>query len=604
MTGKGSRFQEYFTNAGWDMDTDGFYYPKLEYVKTSTFAADCAIVRTAWPEGDFEIRLYDWKAWYRQILRHPQLYWLYASLSIEDGVVFDKFAIFGDGSSVPWSNFYTNALMHCIRFMLVQDWGLGDDCSQWAARLAALPQWPKCTRRWIRERTASLGQPSAPSWKKLKRKQAFKELKKLFNLVPICLSAYFDDTQTASGQVGADMVTQAILRLVKEGGVGAQFKKFERFTFAGHRYQMNEKTEWVLDCDEHGEPLLRHPKVLGKEFCIKDMTRRDPESRLAEVINLTHAVIERARKAPTRLVPVAAGERLRGQWNWVLDTCPSARSLMFGLSASLAVASRVGKGNRNFGRRRSQKLSMAKAAFAQDQAKAWQWDKWEISQYFPLSHQAEEELLQMVRILPFINETAWFPRRSPVPLSEIAYIVSDSAGMSGKDESAVRGAAAWLLAAILDTIPFIIEEWEPEVLRTTHSTQQESANACANLEHWANDPALRHITVFVEVLDSASSVANMRRMAARRPGLQRVLERRRKVVRALNQRGVRVITLWNARRFNFIADLLSKYKIEEAREALEQRAPNKHMEGKPTPRARNVLNSKRVHFAAPLACRR
>ena len=290
------------------------------------------------------------------------------------------------------------------------------------------------------------------------------------------------------------------------------------------------------------------------------------------------------------MVPVVAGERLRGQWNWVCDTCPEIRSLLFGLTASLAVVGRVGSNNRNFGLRRAQKLRMAEAAYSVDQATAWQWPEWEIQQFFPLSHQAELELLEMVRVIPHVNTSAWFPRRSPVSLDRMAFIKSDSAGLSGKDALAARGAAAWLYSTSLDKIPYIIEDWRQDVLESTHSTQQESANATANLSHWGECPELGHIEVFVEILDSASSVYNLRRMAARRPGLERVLEERVRVIRGLARRGVRVLTLWDARARNDIADRLSKYDVEGARDELLQRAPNKPMSGEQTVRPPNVLN--------------
>ena len=39
--------------------------------------------------------------------------------------MYDTAAIFGDGSSVPWSNYYMNALLHVARFLIVKEWDLG-----------------------------------------------------------------------------------------------------------------------------------------------------------------------------------------------------------------------------------------------------------------------------------------------------------------------------------------------------------------------------------------------------------------------------------------------------------------------------------------------
>lgn len=592
LSGKG-RLEEYYTNAGWHMDDDGFYYPVLQYVSTADFAADCAIVQTAWG-ADFEIQSCDWQGYYRQILRSPSLWWLYVALSLSTGCTVDKYCIFGDGSSVPWSNYIMNALLYGVRYIMMRNWKLGDDCTKWVDKLICLKfeqksYWPARVRAWMHDRAACLPLPTAKSWKALSRPQAFKQMQRFWSFCPIAIGGYFDDGFSGGGESVNRMFMDAVLELVRVGGVHASIPKFERFTTEGRRYTMRPKSlSWKLDPQSKHTPA--HAIILGKEFRIAARIRCDPAERLREVCNLTHEVVRIARTAKTRLVPLAAGERLRGQWNWVTDTCKIMRSLLFGLTASMAVSRRIGARRRNFGQRRVLKFEMSKAAHDSDQSvRTWSWSSWTVSEYFPLSYQAEEELLQLSSAISRLNATSWYPRRSPVPLSRVGYIINDSAGKSACDPRSRRGAAAWLFLVDLDDIPYIIELWNEQALNTLHSTQQEAANASANLDFWARK--YPHVEVWVEILDSLSTVFNFRRVAARRPGLELVLQQRITTLTELSARGVRVLSTWAARELNFIADLLSKYAVSDATRALIMRAPNQFLADAPVERPENVLNT-------------
>ena len=585
LTGAG-RFEEYHTNAGWRMDEDGFFYPILEYVSTADFAKDCAVVQTAWAE-DFEIQSCDWSGYYRQLLRSPSLWWLYVALSVSSGCTIDKFAIFGDGSSVPWSNYIMNSLLYGVRFIMMKSWDLTDDCTQWVTRLAARPEWPAQVRAWILDRASCLPLPSAKSWKSLSRAKAFGQIQKFWNFVPIAIGGYFDDGFSGGGESINRAFMAAVLELVSEGGVLASIPKFERFTTQGLQYAMCEQTlTWTLIAESVHTPS--HPIILGKEFRIEARVRCDPAERIRLVCNLTQELVRTARNAKTRMVPLAAGERLRGQWNWVTETCKLLRSLLAGLTASMAVSRRVGN-SRNRGGRRQLKFEMSRAAHDPDQSsRTWTWSTWKVSSFFPLSYQAENELLQLADAVLRLNATSWYPRRSPVPVERIGYIINDSAGKSSADPRSRRGAAAWLYIAGHENIPYIVEEWGEQALNTLHSTQQEAANASANLTYWANKHP--HIEVWIEVLDSRSTVFNFRRVAARRPGLEPVLQQRIDTLAALSARNVRVLSTWAERSLNFIADLLSKYGVGAAVRAIMVRSPNQFLADAPDERTSNVLN--------------
>ena len=367
----------------------------------------------------------------------------------------------------------------------MQEWDLGDNCSQWVRRLAAQLCWPDSVRTWIAARAKVFLLPDATSWVALTRPQAFRQMKRLWAFVPVAIGGYFDDSFSGSGKVGNACFMRALLRIVREGGVRASIPKFERFCLDGARFDMDPVSySWMRDPASLLAP--QHPTVLGKEFVIKDGIRRDSEERVRVTVNLTREVIRLARASKHRLVPVTAGERLRGQWNRLTETCKLLRTLLFGLSASLAVGQRAGSRREGFARRPLLKFDMARSAFghASGDGSSWAWSGWGVTQFFPLSYQAEDELIQLLDAIEGANAVAWLPRRSPVPRGRIGYIVNDSAGKSSIDSRSPRGAAAWLYIEGLDGIPYIIEVWRTLALDILNSSQQESANAATNLEYW------------------------------------------------------------------------------------------------------------------------
>ena len=526
-------------------------------------------------------------------MRHCISWMLYCMCTSALGWTIDMHSIFGDGSSVVTSNAIQNVLIYLVRWLIMQDLGLGDDCRQWVAILLAQPFVTATMRRWITVRASVFKTPDAPSWRVLSRPSAAVQLKRFWNLCPLAICAYFDDKMSGGGAALSDMASGAIWRLVSEGKVLDSVDKAVRSTEAGDKFIVHEEAgarTWVPDPDV--EPGTWNPLVLGKELVISSQLRRDSAERIRSVVWLTMQAIKIAAEASTRLVLMATLERLRGQWNFVLDSAKAQRALLSSLTACIIVGLRRGRTTEAFASKALARLETAKAAsLATLDDLDLQWEHWGLSFFAPLSHKCERDLLSLCAVIRHTNATAWAPRRSPVPLHEQMYILADSAGFSADANGVVdmfRYAACWIWAARLDECPFMQELWDTAVLERTHSTAQESANVVACLK--AAAATYPWVTFFWVVCDSQASMFLCRRMAARKSGMDEVMEALRSLLMELAARGVRVGFLWTRRTGATIPDDISKDEMQAARRSVTLRCPAQPLAKTPMARARNVLN--------------
>ena len=499
----------------------------------------------------------------------------------------------GDGSSVVTSNAIQNVLIWLVRWLIMQELGLGDDCRQWVATLLAQPFVTVTMRRWITVRASIFKCPHEPSWRVLTRPAAALQMERFWNLCPLALCAYFDDKMTGGGGALSDMASNAIWRLVSEGKVLDSVDKAVRSTEGGDKLIVHVEAgvrTWVPD--PAVEPGSWNPLVLGKEFVIALQLRRDSAERVRMVVWLTTQAIQIAGEAPTRLVLMATLERLRGQWNFVLDSAKAQRALLSSLTACIIVGLRRGRKTEAFASKALARLETAKAAsMASMDGCDLQWQDWGLSFFAPLSHKCERDLLSLCAVIRTTNAAAWAPRRSPVPLHEQMYIMADSAGFSKGADGVVdmfRFAACWLWAARLDECPFMQELWDTAVLERTHSTAQESANVVACLK--AAAAAYPWVTFFWMVCDSQASMYLCRRMAARKSGMDEVMEALRTLLMELAARGVRVGFLWTRRTGATIPDDISKDAMSAARRSVALRCPAQPLATAPMARDNNVLN--------------
>ena len=503
----------------------------------------------------------------------------------------------GDGSSVVTSNCIQNVLIYLVRWLVMLALGLEDDCRQWISILLSQPFITETARRWITVRAGIFKCPDAPSWRVLRHDHAAVQMARFWNLCPVAICAYFDDKMSGGGAAISTLVSDAIWLLVSKGKVLDSVDKAVRSTegtaSGGDKFvaRVHEGVRsWVRDPDV--EPGTWNPLVLGKELVIASQLRRDSAERIRMVVWLTAQIIAIAKEARTRLVLMAMLERLRGQWNFVLDSSKAQRALLSSLTACIVVGLRQGRKDEPFAAKARAKLETAKAAsFADLDGYDMHWEKWGLSFFAPLSHKCELDLLALCGVIRTTNAAAWAPRRSPVQLSLQMFVMADSAGYS-EDELGVvdifRFAACWLWAETLSECPYMQELWDTEVLRQSHSTAQESANVVACLR--AAAAAYPWVTFFWVVCDSQASMFLCRRMAARKSGMSVVMEALRELLMELSARGVRVGFLWTRRTGATIPDDISKDEMAAARRSVQLRCPDKPLAARPMARANNVIN--------------
>ena len=508
-------------------------------------------------------------------------------LHLKEGLTVNLRKLFGDINSVVPANLLQDTLVWCLRWLMMEEWQLGSDCREWINRLLQLDWVEEITRRWIRVRAGIFKLPSAPNYHKLSFKAAKTEMHRFWNIVPVAIGAFFDDKFSGTGERWARDVTGAVFTLMDEGEVEGSLEKFERFKAGGYRGVLNPTTRKFEREATDGDAV-----VLGRAFYVSptdykaDRMKDRPEVK-AETAALLSAVLAAASASATGLVATAAGLRLRGQLNWLLGTEPTARSLLQGLSKALAAA-QCGF-MPHLLKRRAQRFVMAKAAFQttqqlQGRKVDWCWKAWGLRQFFVLPRATRKELQELMQILMESEGVAFLPRRSPVPLDEIAFVQNDCAGAKKDargvviDDGEERAGAAYIFNAACARVRYIQEPMPIAVLTETHSTAQEMSNGEANAEQVAAAERFAHVTVIAEVYDSQSSMGIWRRMRAKRRGMQQLLDQRRKLLRELRRRSVRLITLWNKRELQTIPDLLSKMATAEARRRLKWRFPHKKID--------------------------
>ena len=351
-------------------------------------------------------------------------------------------------------------------------------------------------------------------------------------------------------------IQRAVERLSTECGVEAQDAKFERATAHGRVYKLREHGACHhahpadgLDAD-NGEDAHRweldfvgNLQILGKEMDISSMLRLDSDRRLREACALTDEILRLAQEHPRRLVPSAALERCRGQWNFITDTCPSLRALLYGITASIKANCRLfcrGKGDK---RKRAVLMATAAGAPPEIGGGKWQWNEWNLGSTVALHKSCDIDLPELMRAAVTYNRAAWVPRRSAPNYDNCVWIFNDSAGLSAADPLSARAAACWAWSPRWSKCKFTVEQWSQHALETLNSTQQEAAGGQANLD-WILHKCPWAECVF-EVYDSQPTMYIFRRMACRADGLAELIHERRRLAQKFPL--TRILTLWNER---------------------------------------------------------
>ena len=630
-TGKGrpERFMQAFSNNGWEVCSLR-HNPDRQWNSADSFSFDVYICRPAFDVGDFCVRGADWSRFYRQVLDHPQHDWMFQCMALEEGVTRHLRKFFGDWASVIPCVLVQDALIWGLRWLVMRAWNITevDDCRQWVPTLLQAEWMTARSRKWIEDRARVFAPPAAVSWRRLNIADSREQMHRFWNLVPVAIGAFFDDEFSGSGIRVQPYFTDGILALIRDGGVEGSLDKFYSVNAGGATFSLQhedgvppEVQTWTRE--ESDGPA----DVLGRAVTISDADQRldcieDREAAVGETVALTRALIATARQAATRLAPVPAGERVNGQWGWLVGTRAWLRGLLHPLQRALQ--GRPARARARPLARRSQKFMMGQAAHAvnmlgnvDSHASAWRWREWGIRDYFTLTYAAESSLLSLMDAYEHARARSCMPRRSPVAIEDICFILNDNAGLKlrrrrrtakvivredGTEPEPVpfmeevrgqkRAGAAYFYMHGHPVVPFVQERWRLQALRSTHSTQGEMANGEANLAHAADAAGapFNQAKIYWEVYDSESSHCIWRKMKAKSPGMQEILSARRRTIKKLQRRGARVLTFWCPREQLQISDNISKYLNKEARQMLKKRFPSLKIARRPWRRPRNVLN--------------
>ena len=94
-----AQLAKHSVNFGYQLDTDPLAFPKLDYVSSALIAYWTAIILPCCPDT-FCIAKSDWSKYYRQLRRHPALWWLQGAMTLSEGMSTDTRLIFGTNTHI------------------------------------------------------------------------------------------------------------------------------------------------------------------------------------------------------------------------------------------------------------------------------------------------------------------------------------------------------------------------------------------------------------------------------------------------------------------------------------------------------------------------
>jgi hypothetical protein len=358
--------------------------------------------------------------------------------------------------------------------------------------------------------------------------------------LPVHLQGFFDDGQTVTVRCLFNVLVQSLILMISLIGLKLSWAKVQRAR-PGHLASVRVPPEVNTFRDFLWTWEALHAKVLGRQLRLDSMIVTDTAERIAEATRRLLQLEAVAAGHPGRLVKEQSYLSLLGVIVYIVILQKQIRQMLnrpFAcLRASKSLLSRV-----NFTAAASSDLSRALQYVADPNTPK--------RAFYPTTY---EELL-------------------PRP---VVFIMNDSAGAVMTDGTVVddddsyRGGGCWIFAPHSDpkVTPWSVFEWPRQVLHGNYSTSLETDNANCSLDY-----AVLHYPghIIVEVLDSASSVHILKRLACAAPELRPLLERRSDIIHLLDARQ-RVLTIWACREDGTLADMLSKHELEAFATGLEQR---------------------------------
>ena len=611
---------QHSVNDGYDL-TNEKEFPARTFTTPTMIAFLLAIVATACGES-FVLCKNDWKSFYRQIRKSQYHWWLQQAMTVTEGCVLDFREIFGacatlynnpisttthtmpshceraprmtlsqyiiqrialhatgDASACSSANRVEDLLLHVIRFLILEEWGIPEDPTKWFDHVQSLHWMNPTIIEWMNDRADLWGKPSA----ELSLTDNFE---KLWSCIPCIITGFFDDGIYGGHIQVCDSADRAIFKLMSIG-VLAQLPKFERGFLDDTVTTRLSETTWAPRT--HGWIM-----VLGKIFKLSSFTKCDSPARIAEAKALLRAILYQAQNND-RLVFESSLRRMLGIMVYITDSCVFLRTYLRGTIKALK-ASGSWRHNKTPAASADYSWMMAQATYhgaaayekGQPEFESWlkSWCSLRLGKTCKLPLICESQFDALISSISTFNEQVFMPRRSPVPIDHVVYLCLDSAGLSKEDPSSIRACGGWAYCSSWSNIRWFQEAWHPSVLEKCHSTIMEAANGLSCLEYaMRNWPAL----VYMEIYDSGATVDIFRAMASRSFEMRKLLKARFELLCEFPH--VRALPFWQARELGYIADCFTKFETTMLRSALKDRFPHLALRAIKEPKPANMINS-------------
>jgi hypothetical protein len=142
----------------------------------------------------------------------------------------------------------------------------------------------------------------------------------------------------------------------------------------------------------------------------------------------------------------------------------------------------------------------------------------------------------------------------------------DAAGLSDEEPDSYRGGGSWIWIPLTQQVLWTTRPFSQDLLTSEHSTSLELLNGNVTLAYALNR---WQGTTIVEIFDNHAASCSARRLACHSDSLNTHMAYRRTLLDKYPHS--RVFSIWAQRELGTLADMLSKYQIDQFWRALVQR---------------------------------
>ena len=369
----------------------------------------------------------------------------------------------------------------------------------------------------------------------------------VFASIPCTMQGYIDDGQISLAACFVPLFIAALLRMVAMTGIQLAASKLQ-WAQPGKLYKANllreppmlpEDIDWVRDM------VHDNAVCLGRYMDTRNGKIHDTPERIADVSKRTRQLVEQAATTNGK-VSFLLFRALLGVLIWMVAIAPVMRSCLNACWKCLYAKTRLRTAAKQVSHRREE------------------------DHLVPFPADIEKDMLNLIAFLS--NHDGYLFAPTTQQPNDPIFIMNDSAGQSSVvgQENDWRGGGVWLYVPGATHTMYSVYRWSKWVLTGANggngltSTTTEMINANMSLAAVINAFPDRDL---VEVLDSSSAVACLRRLACHSEELQGPLRYRAELLQHLSA-DARIWTVWSAREFGTLADLLSKLQLVAFTEGL------------------------------------